>query len=271
MSDDEVVAAARALARHRNLFESFTRPATDLILTVVGDALEVVDLASGTGEPALTLAAQLTQARIVATDRAGPLLAELVREARARGLSNIEALEVDMCALPLPAASVDCVVSRFGIQFAQDAVSVQREIMRVLRPGATCCHVVWGNPAQPLLRATLLDVLEATGGPQLAIGAPGPFQFSAPGSLSRLFAAAGFVDIHEQTHTATWTWHGDARSFWRFTRETSAALFEPLLAAQAPLARSRLIDSVVATLSAFERGAVLEVPVEVHCARGRSR
>jgi SAM-dependent methyltransferase len=235
-------AVARSLAQHRTQFEAFTRPATDLILEELGAVREVVDLASGTGDPALALAAALPGARVLATDRFSELLAETERAAHARGLANLQTLQADMHHLPLMAASVDLVTSRLGLQFAGDVRQVLAEILRVLKPGGSTCHVVWGATEQPLLREMLPK------GAAFKLGEPGPFQFSHPGTLAKAFQDAGFAAVKEDTRRADWTWHGVAESFSIFMQQTSGGVAE-------------------ATLDAFERDGTLVFPVEVHVVR----
>lgn len=241
-SPSALSAVARSLAQHRTRFEAFTRPATDLILDQVGVAREIVDLASGTGDPALALAAALPRARVLATDRVAELLAETEREARVRELTNLQTLQTDMHHLPLTAASVDLVTSRLGLQFAGDVRRVLAEILRVLKPGGATCHVAWGAIDQPLLRELLPK------GAAFKLGEPGPFQFSQPGTLAKAFEDAGFLAVKEYTYRADWTWHGDADSFSKFMQETSGGARE-------------------ATLAAFERHGALVFPVEVHFVR----
>ncbi|HTU63509.1 MAG TPA: methyltransferase domain-containing protein [Polyangiales bacterium] len=246
-SPSALSAVARSLAQHRTRFEALTRPATDVILAEVQQVHEVIDLASGTGDPALTLAAALPAARVLATDRFAELLRETERAARARGLSNLQILQTDMHQVPLTAASVDLVTSRLGLQFAADVRQVLSEILRVLKAGGTTCHVAWGATDQPLLRALLPKDAP------FQLGEPGPFQFSRPGSLAKVFADAGFAAVEESTHCADWTWQGDARSFVNFMQETSGP------------ARDDALDS----LAAFERHGALIFPVETHVVRAR--
>jgi SAM-dependent methyltransferase len=247
-------AVVRSLASHRAQFESFTMSATDLVVREVPDAREVLDLASGTGDPALALAAALPRARVLATDCVSELLMEASREARVRGLTNLQTVQMDMRALPLSAARTDAVTSRLGIQFAQDIRGALAEIRRVLKPGGVTCHVVWGARDQPLLREILRD-----DGPRFEPGQPGPFQFSQAGSLAQALADAGFIDVEERTSRNDWVWQGDARSFWQFMQETSAGSLAP----------SETPDAAIARLKSFERNETLIVPVEVHFARAR--
>src|SRR5262249_56853645 len=52
-----------------------------------------------------------------------------------QGFSNVEFYQAAIDRLPLPAASVDCVISNCVINLAPDKPAVFREIVRVLKPG----------------------------------------------------------------------------------------------------------------------------------------
>jgi len=63
------------------------------------------------------------------------MLALAVRNAREAGATNVEFLKGHIEAIPLPAASIDVVISNCVINLAADKPAVFREIARVLRPG----------------------------------------------------------------------------------------------------------------------------------------
>jgi SAM-dependent methyltransferase len=262
---DELERCARALAHFRSDFERFSQPASALILSQLSAAAAgatIIDLACGIGDPALALAAAVPTARIIACDRVAPFLQLLAAEAAVRSLANITPVRCDLADLPLPAASANWVISRFGLQFARDVPRALREIARVLRPGGRTLHVVWGTPRQAFFRITLFAVLEACGAPGFALGEPGPFQFAAPDALGLQLRAAGFVDVREEAMCDEWVWPGDAASLWRATLETSAPLFEPLLTKLGARAREGLEARLVEELSAFGAAGTLRTPLE---------
>jgi SAM-dependent methyltransferase len=96
----------------------------------------IVDLGSGGGLDVF-LAAQ----RVGPTGRAigidmTPQMIELARKnAAAGGIANAEFHLATIDKLPLPDASVDCVISNCVINLAPDKPAVFREIARVLKPG----------------------------------------------------------------------------------------------------------------------------------------
>jgi SAM-dependent methyltransferase len=107
---------------------------------------DVLDLACGTGNAALLAAA--LGARVVGVDSA-PRLLDVARE-RARDLGiDIDLREGDLLALPVDDASVDVVLSVFGVIFAADPARALREVARVLRPGGRALLTAW-VPAGPI-------------------------------------------------------------------------------------------------------------------------
>lgn len=97
--------------------------------------MEVLDLASGHGEPALTIADVVgPEGRVIATDL-GPGLIELAREkARRAGLENIGFKVADAHDLPFEDGTFDAVTCRFGVAFFADYPQALREARRVLKP-----------------------------------------------------------------------------------------------------------------------------------------
>ncbi|NIQ57260.1 MAG: methyltransferase domain-containing protein, partial [Gemmatimonadetes bacterium] len=76
----------------------------------------VLDLASGTGEPALNVARRVgADGLVVATDLAEEMLAGARRRAAAAGLAHLGFAVADMEALPFPGRRFDRVTCRFGI------------------------------------------------------------------------------------------------------------------------------------------------------------
>src|SRR5260370_34034151 len=97
---------------------AFTRGATEAILESahLRSGMRVLDLASGVGDPALSIAAEVVPAgRVTATDL-GPGMISLAEElARKNGLTNIEFRESSAESLPFPGESKDAPTYRFGL------------------------------------------------------------------------------------------------------------------------------------------------------------
>jgi SAM-dependent methyltransferase len=107
--------------------------------TAVADLHEgerVLDLGSGGGIDVLLSAKRVgPTGRAIGLDMTDEMLALAQRNAQEAGATNVEFLKGHIEAIPLPADSVDVVISNCVINLAADKPSVFREIARVLKPG----------------------------------------------------------------------------------------------------------------------------------------
>jgi arsenite methyltransferase len=96
----------------------------------------VLDLGSGGGIDVLLSAKRVgPTGRAIGLDMTDEMLALAQRNAAEAGATNVEFLRGHIESIPLPAASVDVVISNCVINLAADKPAVFREIARVLRPG----------------------------------------------------------------------------------------------------------------------------------------
>ncbi len=214
--------------------------------------MKVLDLASGTGEPAISLASRVGPAgHVTALDLSNELLRIATERAQQRRLTNFSIQQADAHQLPYPDQSFDLVTSRFGVMFFQNCEKALREVHRVLKPGARTCFLAWGPFEQPYWSSTMGMVAKHVGGPALVPDGPDPFKFSSPGSLSAELRKAGFADVEEETTSLPWTWPGTPEEVWE-QAQAVATPFLPLLR-RVPTERRNEIDREV--LSAVRRYA----------------
>jgi len=96
----------------------------------------VLDLGSGGGIDVLLSARRVgPTGRAIGLDMTDEMLALAMRNAADAGVTNVEFLKGQIEAIPLPADSVDVVISNCVINLAADKPAVFREIARVLKPG----------------------------------------------------------------------------------------------------------------------------------------
>jgi len=96
----------------------------------------VVDLGCGGGLDVFLAAAKVgPTGKAIGIDMTPEMLSLARANATRSGLSNVEFYEATIDKLPLPDASVDCVISNCVINLASDKPAVFREIARVLKPG----------------------------------------------------------------------------------------------------------------------------------------
>lgn len=103
-------------------------------LELAGDE-HILDVATGTGNAALTLAAMLPQGRITGVDFAAAMLDQARRKAKAAGIANVEFVEMDMQALDFPDSHFSAACCAFGIFFVDDMEGQLAHIAAKVRPG----------------------------------------------------------------------------------------------------------------------------------------
>jgi ubiquinone/menaquinone biosynthesis C-methylase UbiE len=95
-----------------------------------------LDVACGTGEPAISIALLLNGTGLVFGVDISPEPLKIAQQrARERSLVNVRFQQADVHSLPFAGASFDRVTCRLGIMFFSDLARALGEIHRVLKPG----------------------------------------------------------------------------------------------------------------------------------------
>lgn len=110
--------------------------------------LQVLDLATGTGDIAYALGAG--GAHVVGLDIT-PRMIELAH-AKREGGSRVRFLVGDMMALPFPSRSFDVVTVGYGLRNVADLGVAIDEIARVVRPGGSLVSLDFNRPSNPAIR-----------------------------------------------------------------------------------------------------------------------
>lgn len=154
-----------------------------------GQQAAILDLATGPGEPATTIARELPEATVWATDVSGDMLAKA--QTRMAGLPNARFAKLDMQDLSqFDDATFDVVTVCYGFMFTRDKPQSVRESHRVLKPGGRLIATYWTEMAMlKLLQQTMAGVLG---------GVPPPFEIDplclAPeGLFHSMLKDAGFA------------------------------------------------------------------------------
>jgi SAM-dependent methyltransferase len=231
--------------------------------------MRVLDLASGTGEPAITLATRVgPEGSVTALDLSQDLLEIAEKRARSRGLKNFSTQPGDAHSLPFPDDNFDLGTSRFGVMFFRDPRKAIGELRRVLRTGARACFLAWGRFDQPYWKSMMGVVHRNVGGPLLPPDGPNPFRFAERGSLSEMLRLSGFRSVEEQTVTLPWVWPGPADEVWQQMKAV-AVPFRPLLD-RVPAERWPEIDAEVSReVTRYFDGEKISFGAEVILASGR--
>jgi enediyne biosynthesis protein CalE5 len=169
---------------------------------------QVLDVAAGFGEPALTAARKAgPDGRVVATDISAEMLTFGRERAADAGAGNIEFMESDASSLDFPHESFDAAVSRWGIIFEPDGEGTAARVRGFLKPGAKFAISSWGPPERaPMLGLPMraaLDFLEEESPPP---GTPGPLSRPTPEAIGGLLQGGGFSDVQVEDMEVSFSW-----------------------------------------------------------------
>jgi SAM-dependent methyltransferase len=261
---DKTVAGWRKWHAH---IAAFTHGATEAIMEAaqLRPGLRVLDLASGVGDPALSIAAEVAPSgRVTATDL-GPGMISLAEElARKKGIANIEFREANAESLPFADGSYDVLTCRFGIMFFPDLAKALTECFRVLKPGGRAAFVAWGIKEQPFFTTTAGILLKhvPVPPPPPDPDAPNLFMFGERGRLRRALEAAGFRNVHEEDRIVPGRWAGTLEEYWEQFSEI-AAPFRPLIEQLTPQKKAEAVAEILAALRKFWNGREMNMPLEI--------
>ncbi len=261
-TDEQTVAAWR---KWNDRMSEFTREATAAVLEAaqLRSGMQVLDLASGVGDPALSIAEAVgPSGHVTATDLGPGMIAFAEELAKKKRLGNIEFRVADVEALPFPDGSFDVVSCRFGIMFFPEQVKAFRECRRVLKAGGRVAFVVWGKREQPFLGTTIGVLMKYVEAPPPDPDAPHAFMFGERGLLLRRLDEAGFSDAREEVRTVIGHWKGTPEEYWQQFTEV-AAPFRPLIAKLTPETRAKAESEIFAGLRKLSDGKELSMPLEI--------
>ena len=182
------------------LVMDFLKPMGDEIIRLLNPQKTdvILDVASGTGEPGLTIAAKLSGGKVILTDLADHML-EIAREnATSRDIYNIETVTCDVCDLPFPNNTFDAISCRFGFMFFPDMQLAANEMVRVLKPGGKIATSVWNIPEKNFWVTAIMGTINKNMElPPPPPGSPGMFRCAKDGFISEIFSQAGLKNISQ--------------------------------------------------------------------------
>lgn len=158
----------------------------------------VLDLASGTGNPAVSIALSMDgRGSVTCTDVTPEMLEGARTRARNLSLGIMRFACADMTALPFADGAFDCVTCRFGMMFPGDRAAAAAEALRVLRPDGRAAFMVWGpyaeNPPFVVPRRAVSRWFGEDEGP-----VPGRHVLGAEGAIAGILRDAGFARVEER-------------------------------------------------------------------------
>ncbi len=182
-------------------------PITDWLRGAAGwsAGARVLDVACGTGYPALAAAASVRPGgTVVAVDISAAMLAAASQRAIAAGFDNVEFSVMDAEQLRVAVHSFDGATNAYGLMFCPDPARAVGEMYRALKPGGRVALVTWDEPSKsPFFSAIGEVAARFLALPPADPLAPGPFRLASHQELESLLARGGFEEISVASVPAT--------------------------------------------------------------------
>ena len=260
--------------KHREIIREMFQPITQALIedAKITASQDVLDVATGPGEPALSLSKLVgPEGKIIGVDAAPEMVEAARREAKRRGFQNANfdvALAGD---LPLPENTFDAVVSRFGVMFFPSPIEGVREMLRVLKPGGRVAIAVWHFAEKNPFHYSVSQVVERyVASPAPVPDSPDPFRFAEPGKLLTIVSSAGAAATSERLLRFTIRAQISVEDFWALRSEMS----EKLRAKLATLSKeqmAKLKREVLEALGAYSADSAMSFPAEVLIVSGEKK
>lgn len=183
------------------------------------DGMHVLDVATGTGEPALTIARRFPAARVVGLDNSEDMAAIAQEKAAQRGVKNFQVRVGDASTLPFEDKAFEALVCRHGVMFFPDISICFREFHRVMRPGSYAALSAWGpeekNPWAEVFTDVFRRYTEVTPeGPDRV----GRFRCAQAGLLKQFLGTAGFANTGQEEVEGILEFNSSEDAWERLTR-----------------------------------------------------
>ncbi len=232
----------------------------------IGPGDHVLDVATGYGEPLVTILDRVGPAgRAVATDISPEMIALARERPRRSGLTNATFHVSNAESLEIPEVGFDAAVCRWGIMLMADPDACLRRLHERLRPGGAIALAVFGEPA----KTPWLSVAGGTVRRELGLGPPPPdepgiFRFADGVDLERRLAAAGFERVVAERVGGAFV-VDSAESYVRFLQERARDIVK-LLEDERPERQEAIWQAVAEEARQYQRKRDgVSLPFECHC------
>ncbi|MFT3706065.1 MAG: class I SAM-dependent methyltransferase [Archangium sp.] len=241
-------------------------PLTQWFVDGVAPGQRVLDVACGTGLPALAIAERVgASGRLVATDVAAGMVAATRR--RGAGLEQLTVREASIDALPFDDGSFDVVTCKDGLMYAADLALGARELKRVLRPGGRVLVSAWDEAPHAAFFRTLFQSMAPFVSTPPPPDAPGPLRLSTPGRVESLLRDAGFAAVQLERREVVFAFDS-LDHHWNAVRELAGPVGAFAAKASAEDV-ARLRSTLAAALAPFTNpGGAVWLPTNALCVSG---
>ncbi len=254
--------AAEGWRRRDKLLRKGAAPVSKRMLELSGMTVGsyVLDIASGTGEPALSAAKRVGDSgKVIGTDLTQAMLDVARDKAEQQGLKHMTFQCADAEKLDFPDTSFDAVTMRWGLMFMPNPDVCLAQAYRMLKPHGRISLACWSAPDKNPFVGVLMQVLARYMDiPKAEPRAPGIFAFADSDYLRETMETAGFAHIEIEEVVIDVLEVADGRAYW----EAISDLAAPVMAWVNQLdesARESYIKDVIQSADALKQGDTLRM------------
>ncbi len=246
--------AGNAWIEMQEILDGMFKPFEELLVDAVVSRRSgrVLDVGCGTGGTTLAVARAVgANGACTGIDISAPM----IEAARARAIAQGSAARficADAQSHDLESASIDLIVSRFGVMFFDDPVAAFGNLRRAAKPKAKLTLIVWRSAADNpfMTTAEFAAVSILPGMPLREPNAPGQFAFADPVRVGAILQASGWADIDLQPVDVVCAMpESELKTY--FTR---FGVIAPLLREADDATRRRVIPTVRAAFEPYVHG-----------------
>jgi enediyne biosynthesis protein CalE5 len=218
---------ARGWQKWWKTFENGAQKVSDRLIELanVNSGDKVLDVATGIGEPAISVAKIVGKSgHVTATDISSEMLAIAEERARSTGFHEvIEFKQSDAESLELETnQAFNSIICRWGLMFLPNLNNALSNIVRLLVPRGRLAAAVWSEPSKvPLISMPINIARQELQAPLLGQGIPGPFSLADIDALKKSLEKVGFADIRSETMRVVFEF-SSAEEYTEFNQDIAA-------------------------------------------------
>ena len=252
--------------KHRQIIRQMFAPVTQALIEEAGivRGFHVLDVGTGPGEPALTIAELVgNEGRVCGIDPAPEMIAAARRAAAHKKLHSVQFEVSSTENLPFPSETFDAVASRFAAMFFPDPLEAILEVLRVLKPRRRAAFAVWSLADSNPLHYVVTRIFDRyIAPPPLEPDAPDMFRFAAPGKLRTILEQAGAIKPVERLFRFNIEAPISVSDFWQLRLDMSEKL-RSRLATFSEETKVQVASEVIDALREYSDEKGMSFPAEV--------
>jgi ubiquinone/menaquinone biosynthesis C-methylase UbiE len=220
----------------------------------------ILDVASGTGEPALTLARRMQdKIKIIGIDAAAGMARVAQGKVEKEGLTNISFQTMPAEKMSFADGTFDRLLCRFGVMLFEDSLQGLQEMHRVLKNNGRFSLAVWSTPETMLTMYWTYEVFKNRIPEDYHPPLSKVTSLGAPGVMEEFLVEAGFNDFNVEKKTI----HYEFESFEHYWNLVEASdILKMQYDALPQDQRDEVRDEVGRFARDFIKDGVLRVPHE---------